>query len=947
MTPNSFSRSLLRCVSRSMSFGSRQVPLNPPTELIPPESKLFSSAMTSKLLSLLSQHFFKAPKDPDMDTILTDSIMFPKNPDQQYRAPPLELPWPQDSGTYQKFDKILAQIQERQAYTTRPLDDFIAEIFTNVEDPKVRTMSADLVHIIRSQLSLTARQITDARMDMYLLAKGLKPVPAIEGGATVSRDDLTARIKAAEAYAEAAEPSNPGRIAKATKAIAATGVIFTSTTPSSSKNNISSNSSNNSSSLSINQRIIRKYNRLPPPPPTPMQETVGIMDTKAVLIFTGVAVVEDVAKPRIPSRRSVAAVSTGMAAADRRCVGPLDHWGGLSDSLPRIPAHNAVQRDSASSSLKGRDAGDRSRGIVPPWKESHRARFGSWFTKSALYNSQEDWRPQTSPQPTTIEPICGTSLLQDGDSSDGMLNASEERLSHLCRLEGRVFTRARSPRILQVPSVPLARSALPVSDTPIRSLTVATGLHEDPQTTIAMGATTRDPDSSISRRLADHGELEREIQDAYTPRSRKAGLPRLPDQRGEVDVGTVTVSGSPGLHVQHQGHDVVSPQVEAEGSQEGSYQDPQQRMEDAPESIFVCGQGDGNNSSSIPSPPDDAPPLGAQERSAEETDCVVDGHGISGRQSSGEPSVVGHAPEGMEWNIVGSVPNPARCVHTRIGQRLGDCNRTTDMGWHMDVDREGPTHQLEGASGGVSGSYTATGAGEDGQCGMRQHHDHRSHQQIWRNQVTSTDGSSRQIVETLSKYWHETQDHICALCLQSCGCTIASSSGATGMEPRSELLPVSGSPMGPTPRRSIRLARQHPAPEVYDVASTPTCHQQRRVEAPLDQTRQPVPLPTLESDPEDSPKTEAGEIGGNVDSPILAISYLVPSSTRDGTGSTNPDPETVRPATSRKRKQRPGQESTLVADGMENRRLCVIATGPSPEAASFVTSNKNALRTQK
>ncbi|KAF9176648.1 hypothetical protein BGZ50_000161 [Haplosporangium sp. Z 11] len=170
------------------------------TLLIPEELKEALPAITGN-------HFFNEPDTSDNDHVFTEEVVFPKNPDQQYKASAMELPWPQDSGTYQSFDKTLVKIQERLAFTTRPLDEFAVDAFSNIADENIRQSVLDFLQVLRSQLAITARQINRTRMDNFVRAKAFKPVFEKEKGTTIIKDDLSAQVKVAEEFAKACGPN--------------------------------------------------------------------------------------------------------------------------------------------------------------------------------------------------------------------------------------------------------------------------------------------------------------------------------------------------------------------------------------------------------------------------------------------------------------------------------------------------------------------------------------------------------------------------------------------------------------------------------------------------------------------------------------------------------------------------------------------------------------------
>ncbi|KAG0018309.1 hypothetical protein BGZ80_007329 [Entomortierella chlamydospora] len=126
------------------------------------------------------KYFFTKPSNPEDDHVSKENILFAANPNQQYRAPKLQFPWPYGSEIYQAVDTNLAKIQERQAYTTKPLDKLATFIFANVPDPEIRKDIFELLHITRSQLAITARQIQEMRLDNYACATGAEPAFMLE-----------------------------------------------------------------------------------------------------------------------------------------------------------------------------------------------------------------------------------------------------------------------------------------------------------------------------------------------------------------------------------------------------------------------------------------------------------------------------------------------------------------------------------------------------------------------------------------------------------------------------------------------------------------------------------------------------------------------------------------------------------------------------------------------
>ncbi|KAF9538801.1 hypothetical protein EC957_006196 [Mortierella hygrophila] len=135
-----------------------------PTTIDAPRTQLLviSDEVRELIPAISGHHFFFPPADPDEDTISPDDL-------QQYTAP------------------ALVRIIERQAQSTRPLDDFAIEFFANVTDPTAKQTVAEFTQVMRSNLANNARE----------------PVPEKKKGVSISQEVIKANIKAAEEYAKA------------------------------------------------------------------------------------------------------------------------------------------------------------------------------------------------------------------------------------------------------------------------------------------------------------------------------------------------------------------------------------------------------------------------------------------------------------------------------------------------------------------------------------------------------------------------------------------------------------------------------------------------------------------------------------------------------------------------------------------------------------------------
>ncbi|KAG0014885.1 hypothetical protein BGZ81_000203, partial [Podila clonocystis] len=202
LTPEELAK--IKAILNSSSDSSTSIDL-------PRTKQLIITDDTQELIPAISgEHFFFPPDDPINDSISPKDLLFHKNPLQQYHAPGWDLPFPVDrSSPYHHFEQALVKIIERQAHSTRLLDDFAVDFLANVTDPAARQTVSDFLQIMRSQLAINAREIQELRTNNYLRAKGLQPVPEKKKGVSTSQEAIKASIKEAQDYAKALPSKKP------------------------------------------------------------------------------------------------------------------------------------------------------------------------------------------------------------------------------------------------------------------------------------------------------------------------------------------------------------------------------------------------------------------------------------------------------------------------------------------------------------------------------------------------------------------------------------------------------------------------------------------------------------------------------------------------------------------------------------------------------------------
>ncbi|KAG0345081.1 hypothetical protein BG004_003980 [Podila humilis] len=145
--------------------------------------------------SIAGKHFFTAPEAADDDDpVFLDNAVFPK-----IRG---------NNTMLQDLIFLGPTMPKRTSLATSLQDEFAAETYANISDPVIRTSILDFLQIMRSQLAITARQITQMRKDNFVLARGLKPVLEKKGkGETITQEDLIAQITACKEYEKACAPA--------------------------------------------------------------------------------------------------------------------------------------------------------------------------------------------------------------------------------------------------------------------------------------------------------------------------------------------------------------------------------------------------------------------------------------------------------------------------------------------------------------------------------------------------------------------------------------------------------------------------------------------------------------------------------------------------------------------------------------------------------------------
>lgn len=202
-------------------------------------------------------------------------------------------------------------------------------------------------------------------------------------------------------------------------------------------------------------------------------------------------------------------------------------------------------------------------------------------------------------------------------------------------------------------------------------------------------------------------------------------------------------------------------------------------------------------------------------------------------------------------------------------------------------------------------------------------------------------------MELVSKDRDQDTNDLHSIGLQPSGCTLSSSDRTTGVVDRSLILSKTRSQVGPSPRRSLRIADQPPAATVHDLEAHIRRHRTRRSTTSLETPGQYLSVPTLEPDPNGPAEDQAGEDIGNHHNTVLAVSSMVPDDQNDVRDSADAHPSPPSPSGSRKRTRHPREEPPLVFMRMEGKRRRLLDKGWDTNTASIVLDNPAMQRKQQ
>jgi len=188
------------------------------------------------------------------------------------------------------------------------------------------------------------------------------------------------------------------------------------------------------------------------------------------------------------------------------------------------------------------------------------------------------------------------------------------------------------------------------------------------------------------------------------------------------------------------------------------------------------------------------------------------------------------------------------------------------------------------------------------------------------------------------------QDDLRALSIQPSRRAIPTPHQTTRVGNRSKFLSKTRPAMGPTPRRSLRIADQPPASSIHDLEAIGRRRRARRLTAPVEAVGQRLSMPTVEPDLASSSEDQAGEDNGDHHRTAFAVSSLVPDNQSNDNSTPDAYPTPSSSSGSRKRSGHSREEPPLVFVRLEDKRRRLLDKGGNNDTTSIVIDNPTIQR---
>ncbi|KAG2227564.1 hypothetical protein INT45_002249 [Circinella minor] len=879
-----------------------------PTTLLQPYPELMAA------LPGMEKDFFRNPMDDDTRCSFLHEC--PRNTGRQYTAPPVNRGLGLSTKT-QQFDRHLRLVQYRLSGITRPIDLFVHDtIRTQQVDVTTALRFANSIHML---LSDAASFITNIRSEIVCQDTGLSSElitapnqlhnrPLLDPGHVLEQTKLNQAFRNMSRRTKTTRRQNSGQ------------------NKDRSYNNTSDhhrNTTTRSDDTSYDQRLEKE---------TTHKTTITRATSRRSFIFLLFLLVLSFLFTMDPSRHK------------RRVFHTFSH-GTSNFSTPLFKQSTAA---SINNSITEHIPNNRQRNINSTQEKRYRkSNFRKRFSFHSIYDTQEDRRFTTSLKPSSPQSVHTEATFQDRNNDTCLSNDTASRLGNEHRSPRRIFTHPCSQTLSTLPPFFLERSSVSVPDTLLWDVPVSNGIHQNSQTSSALGTTPRNTNIQLPRRSSGSSKIPRTSSSPYTKGIIKTFFSGFFGQRIKISFISIPIYRSPWFSSQYQEHDIINSTQEITRSSARGTKTLALPYNNHTSPVLVHREGSGNYIGSV-----------TCSTIHPSTYCLAQSSASQGSRLECEDqhlnscsegvAVVDNTSTGMEWPELYTNQSSDRSIHRLIGHGMGHCFQPHSTIRHMDHNRTNSTYQLQRTTHNTACNTASSTSGQSDQNFLRQYHHHCLCQPFRGNEITTLDATCNQHMERMPRNQHANSTNVCDITIQSGRPTIASTSTSVGMECQPTLLQPIGQAMGSTSLGLLRHSPEQQTTTVYDMATGSTSNSFERSSSTLASVETNICMSSLESSTTYNTENTTGKDSSNVNNTMLAQRDMVSDFETAQHQQSDTSSTFSNSSRTRSRSASPTEESTLAFDRMEHKRRRLMTIGIDEDASNILLNPaRNQQRTQQ
>ncbi|KAG2225102.1 hypothetical protein INT45_011784 [Circinella minor] len=526
-------------------------------------------------------------------------------------------------------------------------------------------------------------------------------------------------------------------------------------------------------------------------------------------------------------------------------------------------------------------------------------------------------------------------------------NDTASRLGNEHRSPRRIFTHPCSQTLSTLPPFFLERSSVSVPDTLLWDVPVSNGIHQNSQTSSALGTTPRNTNIQLPRRSSGSSKIPRTSSSPYTKGIIKTFFSGFFGQRIKISFISIPIYRSPWFSSQYQEHDIINSTQEITRSSARGTKTLALPYNNHTSPVLVHREGSGNYIGSV-----------TCSTIHPSTYCLAQSSASQGSRLECEDqhlnscsegvAVVDNTSTGMEWPELYTNQSSDRSIHRLIGHGMGHCFQPHSTIRHMDHNRTNSTYQLQRTTHNTACNTASSTSGQSDQNFLRQYHHHCLCQPFRGNEITTLDATCNQHMERMPRNQHANSTNVCDITIQSGRPTIASTSTSVGMECQPTLLQPIGQAMGSTSLGLLRHSPEQQTTTVYDMATGSTSNSFERSSSTLASVETNICMSSLESSTTYNTENTTGKDSSNVNNTMLAQRDMVSDFETAQHQQSDTSSTFSNSSRTRSRSASPTEESTLAFDRMEHKRRRLMTIGIDEDASNILLNPaRNQQRTQQ